>query len=286
MLSTSVNGVTASGVPIINSISNTVSTNNLSTSVNGVTGANVQLIGSNNLSLSGTNLTSTVNGVASLAVSLAPLVAAATTNTLSSSTNTLTNTTNGVAATAAIVNSNALSLSGTYLISTINGIASAGIDLSTVAIGNNWSKTGNSGTAPGTNFIGTTDNQDFVVKVNNVEEMRLKTGGNLGINTTTPNSTLEVNGSFALKVVTSNSPNVTLDNTATVYNLTSPANSASITLPAASSCTNRIYIIVNRGSKSKSISSYTDLSGAAVTTMSAGTSIEIISDGSNWLQLR
>jgi hypothetical protein len=35
-----------------------------------------------------------------------------------------------------------------------------------------WSLTGNSGTAAGTNFIGTTDAEDFVIKVNNIETGR------------------------------------------------------------------------------------------------------------------
>lgn len=44
-----------------------------------------------------------------------------------------------------------------------------------------WSLTGNSGTNPGTNFIGTTDNKDLVFKTNNVESIRLKQNGNLYI---------------------------------------------------------------------------------------------------------
>lgn len=36
-----------------------------------------------------------------------------------------------------------------------------------------WSKTGNSGTTPGTNFVGTTDNQDLVFKANSLESGRI-----------------------------------------------------------------------------------------------------------------
>ncbi len=44
--------------------------------------------------------------------------------------------------------------------------------------GDAWSLTGNTGTIPITNYIGTTDNQDFVIKVNNVEKIRVnKTNG-------------------------------------------------------------------------------------------------------------
>lgn len=41
-----------------------------------------------------------------------------------------------------------------------------------------WSTTGNAGTTPGTNFIGTTDAQDLVFKVNNVEAGRIQSSGN------------------------------------------------------------------------------------------------------------
>jgi hypothetical protein len=37
-----------------------------------------------------------------------------------------------------------------------------------------WGLTGNAGTAPGTDFIGTTDNQDLVFKTNNAEQLRFK----------------------------------------------------------------------------------------------------------------
>lgn len=40
-----------------------------------------------------------------------------------------------------------------------------------------WSLTGNSGTTAGTNFIGTTDAQDFVIKTNSTERIRVGTNG-------------------------------------------------------------------------------------------------------------
>lgn len=42
-----------------------------------------------------------------------------------------------------------------------------------------WSTTGNAGTTPGTNFIGTTDNKDLVFKTNSVEKLRIPSSGNL-----------------------------------------------------------------------------------------------------------
>lgn len=52
--------------------------------------------------------------------------------------------------------------------------------------GNNlfWKLNGNSGTNPGSNFIGTTDAQDFVTRTNNAERMRVNAAGNVRIGTT------------------------------------------------------------------------------------------------------
>lgn len=47
-----------------------------------------------------------------------------------------------------------------------------------------WGLTGNSGTTTGTNFIGTTDDNDFIIKVNNIEAMRIAPGR---FGSTTPN---------------------------------------------------------------------------------------------------
>ena len=46
----------------------------------------------------------------------------------------------------------------------------------------NWSLTGNAGTVPTTNFIGTTDTKDFVIRTKNAERVRVKANGNIGIN--------------------------------------------------------------------------------------------------------
>ena len=58
----------------------------------------------------------------------------------------------------------------------------------------NWSTTGNTGTTAATNFIGTNDVQDFVIKTSAVvntpvERMRVTTAGNVGINAVPTGST-------------------------------------------------------------------------------------------------
>jgi hypothetical protein len=50
-------------------------------------------------------------------------------------------------------------------------------------LGNNWSLTGNAGVNPGANFLGTTDNQPLVFRVNNSEAMRVNADGTVGVGT-------------------------------------------------------------------------------------------------------
>lgn len=64
--------------------------------------------------------------------------------------------------------------------------------------GNKWDLLGNTGTVIGTNFLGTTDNVSLAFRTNNTERMRILNTGNVGIGTTTPGYTLDLNtGTFA-----------------------------------------------------------------------------------------
>lgn len=65
--------------------------------------------------------------------------------------------------------------------------ATGDVILVPASAGNAWELLGNAGTTAGTNFLGTTDAQDMVIKTNNTEKMRVTTSGQVGIGTPAPN---------------------------------------------------------------------------------------------------
>ena len=57
--------------------------------------------------------------------------------------------------------------------------------------GSDWTLTGNAGTIPGTNFLGTTDNNHFLVYTNNTERIRVENDGQVIIGGTAPNNSTD-----------------------------------------------------------------------------------------------
>ena len=49
-----------------------------------------------------------------------------------------------------------------------------------------WTILGNAGTVVGTNFLGTTDNVDLQIRTNNIERIRVRNNGYVGINVAVP----------------------------------------------------------------------------------------------------
>jgi hypothetical protein len=187
-----IRGFDAAGNPVYESVgavltgattvSNTSAANTISTTVNGVTGATVPIINS---------------------------------NVLGSAVNTLTSTVNGVGTTASIINSNVINWTeAAGLTSTVNGVVSTfatpvGVvanligydaggavikqDINSLASALAWSLTGNAGTDGGiNNFLGTTDAQALTFRTNNFEQMRITSGGFVGIGTNAPATELHL----------------------------------------------------------------------------------------------
>lgn len=104
-----------------------------------------------------------------------------------------------------------------------------------------WSTTGNTGTNPTDNFLGTIDTQDLVVKTDNTERARFTSTGNVGIGTTTPNNRLsiegnaDVSGYFGVGTNSPTRPLTVVGNTGRVMGLfvnTNPGNESGIAFDA------------------------------------------------------
>lgn len=67
-----------------------------------------------------------------------------------------------------------------------------GLFISFTGFAQNWLLTGNAGTNPPTNFLGTTDNQRLVFKTDTIERMTILANGKVGIGTSSPQSLLHV----------------------------------------------------------------------------------------------
>lgn len=59
-----------------------------------------------------------------------------------------------------------------------------------------WRTDGNDNVDPTKQFLGTRRQADLAIRTNNVERMRVTAGGAIGINTTTPTATLDINGTL------------------------------------------------------------------------------------------
>jgi hypothetical protein len=118
--------------------------------------------------------------------------------------------------------------------------------------------------------------------------MSINQSGNMGIATTTPKSTFEVNGSMAATIKVGLVAGATnLDETATYWQYTNSTGiNPIISLPSASSCPNRIYTIVNASSVAQAISTFKNLSNTDTASIPASASITIVSNGSAWFQVR
>ncbi|PSK91262.1 beta strand repeat-containing protein [Taibaiella chishuiensis] len=85
-----------------------------------------------------------------------------------------------------------------------SGLAFSGGTLSATPTTDNtdWNLTGNTGTSPTTNFIGTSDAQPLVIRTDNTEQVRVTAAGNVGIGTAAPTQTLDIVGTARIRNAT------------------------------------------------------------------------------------
>ena len=170
-----------------------------------------------------------------------------------------------------------------------NGYTS--IDLQNEAgtqVGNiGWGNT--SATAPYANSFYFSSNvaAPMLFLTTSTERMRILATGNIGIGTTSPESTLEINGSFATGVLKITG-NTTLDGTSSLVLISNASTARTITLPSAANCNGRIYTIkkIDTGTGTVTIdgNGSEKIDGAITyTTINAQfESVTIQSDGVQW----
>jgi hypothetical protein len=110
-------------------------------------------------------------------------------------------------------------------------------------------------------------------------------GGNVGIGTTSPNSTVQINGSVAytIKSISSGSNATSLGASDYMVIYSGSISGNSLSLPTASSCAGRVYMIVNHSTSSVIVTNtYLVANGTASPTITAGSKVQLVSDGSNW----
>lgn len=119
----------------------------------------------------------------------------------------------------------------------------------------------------------------------------INNGGKFGVSTVTPNSTLQVNGSFATAYVAKTG---TYTATASDHTIDCTSGTFTVTLPTAASITGRQYTIVNSGSGTITIATtssqtFTNIISAPTTltlaAVGAGAivSYTVVSNGANWI---
>lgn len=139
----------------------------------------------------------------------------------------------------------------------------------------------------GTFYFATNTDADMFFATNNVERVRIDgPTGNVGVGTTTPNSTFSVNGSLSTRY-RSGTGSYTI--AANDYVIMNTGGGATWTLPDPTTCAGRIYRLVNHGTGNITLTrSVTTANGSTINslgTAAASNTAEIMSDGSVWRRI-
>lgn len=176
-----------------------------------------------------------------------------------------------------------------------SGFAWMGINSSTFSN----PQTYNAGVAGDVTFVGS-GNDLILANSNQTKAIKFQTGkatapyfddrmtiinnGNIGVNTSTPLSNFDVNGSFGLGHVLTAATTYTVISTDCSIYLTNNGSTQTVTLPAASTCNRRIITLINTGSVIKTVNSYLSLSQAFgnSTSVFPNSFLTLQSDGTTW----
>jgi hypothetical protein len=107
--------------------------------------------------------------------------------------------------------------------------------------------------------------------------------GKSGFLTTAPTSSVHIVGSLSTPV-SAKTGNYTL--TTTDHTVTFDGTSLTATLPTASTCNGRMYVLVNYNVTSLTVSTYKDFTNSNSTTLLTSASLWVQSDGTNWRQIK
>lgn len=114
--------------------------------------------------------------------------------------------------------------------------------------------------------------------------------GNLGLGTSTPNSTVQINGSFSASFAETSSSGPTFSLDERHYTLRVLDNITTVAIPDAANLTGRIYILIGtNGISPKNLSVggasviIDDVTNTNITQLNANQRLSIQSDGTNWI---